>query len=153
MTPMESATSVESEKLGPPETLTVRVGYLLKHAQERFQSIQQEALTPLGLDGRLLAVLIVADEHAPELQQRIGERLGVDRTTMVALIDSLESAGFVERRSDPNDRRGRLVHVTSKGKQVISDGLGASTQVESIFLGALSPSEQGLFRKMLSKLI
>jgi DNA-binding MarR family transcriptional regulator len=150
---METTTSVEPGVMGPPETLTAKIGYLLKHVQARFQSIQQEALTPLGLNGRLLAVLIVADEHAPELQQRIGERLGVDRTTMVALIDSLEAAGFVERRSDPNDRRGRLVHVTSKGKRAISEGLEASARVESTFLESLSPSERETFRKVLAKLI
>ena len=96
--------------------------------------VQQEQLTPFGLNGRLLAVLVVADEHAPELQQRIGKRLDVDRTTMVALIDSLQAAGFVERRNEPNDRRGRLVHVSSKGRRAISEGLEASARVESSFL-------------------
>lgn len=146
-------TNVESQELLPPETLTARIGYLLKHVQARFQSIQQEALAPLELNGRLLAVLIVADEHALELQQRIGERLGVDRTTMVALIDSLEAAGFVERRSDPKDRRSRLVHVTSKGRAAISEGLEASALVERRFLSSLSPSEQRVFRTMLARLI
>ncbi len=150
---VRSTASVEPEELGPPETLTVTIGYLLKHAQARFHSIQQEALAPLGLNGRLLAVLVAADERAPELQQRIGDRLGVDRTTMVALIDTLEIAGFVERHSDPNDRRGRLVHVTSKGKQAIAEGLEASALVESAFFASLSPSEQRAFRTSLAKLI
>ncbi len=150
---MEVAANVESEENGPSETLTTRIGYLLKHVQARFQSIQQEELTPLGLNGRLLAVLIEAAEHTPELQQSIGGRLGVDRTTMVALIDSLEVAGFVERRADPNDRRGRLVHVTDKGKRALSEGLEASAQVERTFLSSLAPTEQETFRKMLAKLI
>ncbi len=126
---------------------------MLKHVQTRFQSLQGEALEPIGLTGRLLAVLIEAAEHAPDLQQRIGERLGVDRTTMVALIDSLETAGFVERRRDPRDRRGRLVYITAKGKRVLSDGLEASARVEQAFLEPLAPSQRDAFRNMLEKLI
>ena len=150
---MDTATSAKAKETGRSGTLTTRIGYLLKHAQMRFQAIQQEALAPLGLDGRLLAVLVEAAEHAPALQQRIGNRLGVDRTTMVALIDRLEAAGFVERRSDPNDRRGHLVHVTSKGKRALSEGLRASAEIERTFLGSLTPSEQGSFRKMLNELM
>ena len=150
---MESTTSVESEELDPPEALTARIGYRLKHVQARFQSIQRDALAPLGLNGRLLAVLLVADAHGPELQQRIGDRLDVDRTTMVALIDSLEAAGFVERRSDPSDRRGRLVHVTPRGRRASSEGLEASAHAESSFLAPLSPTEREAFREMLAKLI
>jgi DNA-binding MarR family transcriptional regulator len=128
------------------------MGYLLKHAHARFQSIQHEALSPLGLNGRMLAVLAEAAEDAPVLQQRIAERLGVDRTTMVALIDSLEAAGFVERRSDPNDRRGRLVHLTPTGQKVLADGLAASERVEAAFLEPLEPSQRDSFRSMAAQL-
>ncbi|MCL4541142.1 MAG: MarR family transcriptional regulator [Chloroflexi bacterium] len=141
---MDTARSVKPKEAGPSGTPTARIGYLLKHAQMRFQAIQQEALTPLGLE---------AAEHPPELQQRLGERLGIDRTTMVALIDKLEAAAFVERRSDPNDRRGHFVHVTSKGKKALAEGLEASAQVERAFLASLAPSERGSFRKMLERLI
>jgi DNA-binding MarR family transcriptional regulator len=34
-------------------------------------------------------------------QQVIGERLRIDRTTMVSLIDSLEQAGYVKRERNP----------------------------------------------------
>jgi DNA-binding MarR family transcriptional regulator len=129
------------------------MGYLLKHAHARFQAIQHEALSPLGLNGRTLAVLVEAADDAPVLQQRIGERLGVDRTTMVALIDSLEAAGFVQRRSDPNDRRGRLVLLTPAGEKVLADGLEASERVETAFLEPLEPFQRESFRSMAAQLV
>jgi len=119
----------------------------------RFQAIQHEELSPLGLNGRTLAVLAEAAEDVPILQQRIGERLGVDRTTMVALIDSLEAAGFVERRSDPNDRRSRLVHVTPAGKKALVDGLQASERAEKAFLEPLDASQRESFRNIAAQLI
>ena len=41
----------------------------------------------------------------PQSQGWIGERLGIDRTTMVQLVDELERRGLVERKRNPNDRR------------------------------------------------
>lgn len=42
-------------------------------------------------------------------------RLGVDRTTMVALIDGLERKGLVERRRSARDRRRNVVLLTAEG--------------------------------------
>jgi DNA-binding MarR family transcriptional regulator len=138
---------------GRPAELTERIGYLLKHAQMRFQEIQRQALSPLGLDGRLLAVLIVAADGGPWQQLRLAERLGVDRTTMVDLVDRLEASGFVERRPDPDDRRARLVQPTSRGRKVLAAGIAASDEVDQRFLAALSEADQRAFRRAISSLI
>jgi DNA-binding MarR family transcriptional regulator len=42
-------------------------------------------------------------------QQAIGERLRIDRTTMVALIDDLERGGYVKRERNPHDRRAYVI--------------------------------------------
>ncbi len=135
-----------------PAELTGRIGYLLKHAQLRFHEIQRQALTPLGLDGRLLAVLIAAEHGGPCHQLRLAEILGIDRTTMVDLVDQLESSGFVRRRPDPDDRRARLVELTSRGRNTLAAGLAASDEVEQQFLGALADDERQAFRQALASL-
>jgi DNA-binding MarR family transcriptional regulator len=136
-----------------PAELTDRIGYLLKHAQLRFQEIQRQALTPLSLDGRLLAILITAEDAGPCQQLRLAEKLGVDRTTMVDLVDRLEASGFVERRPDPDDRRARLIHLTPRGRKALAAGIAASDEVEQHFLAALSEADQRTFRRALSSLI
>jgi DNA-binding MarR family transcriptional regulator len=128
------------------------MGFLLKHAYARFQEIQQESLSPLGLTGRMIGVLAAAAELAPTTQQRIGERLRVDRTTMVALIDNLETSGLVERRIDPNDRRSKLVHITPKGQKALADGLEASKHAEAAFLAPLTHAERETYRTMTARL-
>jgi DNA-binding MarR family transcriptional regulator len=138
---------------GRSDMLTSRIGYLLKHVHARFHLIQQEGLEPLGLTGRSLAVLVEASEHGPAFQQRIGERLSVDRTTMVALIDELESAGYVERHRDTADRRGYLVHVTAKGQEALASGIATSDGIEATFLENLPPSERDTFRTLMAKLV
>src|SRR5207248_1737728 len=117
-----SASVVESAQEEAPAALTERLGYLLKHAYHRYQASQGPALEPLELDGRLLAVLTLLDAEGPALQQRLSERLQVDRTTMVALVDALEDRGFVTRQRDPADRRGQRVGATTKGATALERG-------------------------------
>jgi DNA-binding MarR family transcriptional regulator len=88
------------------------MGYLLKHAQLRMAELNAAALAPFGITGRELAVLLAIDSQAPLSQQEAAGRLGVDRTTMVALIDELEGKQLVQRRQDPADRRRNVVALT-----------------------------------------
>lgn len=137
----------------PPPALAERLGYLLKHAYLGYQSSQGKALAPLELDGRLLAVLTLLDAEGPALQQRLSERLQVDRTTMVALIDALERAGLVRRQRDPDDRRGQRVSTTTKGAKVLGRAHRAVRVAEQEFLDGLSDAEQLEFRRLLGALV
>lgn len=135
-----------------PAPLAERLGFLLKHAYQTYQSIQLPALAPIGLDGRLLAVLLVVQAEGPSLQQRLSERMGVDRTTMVALVDILEQTGFVERRRDAGDRRGYQINITGKGAALLRKATNVIHEVEQDFLAPLSPREQRQFRTLVTKL-
>src|SRR5512135_963184 len=90
-----------------------RFGYLLKHARERMAELSAEALRPYGVSGRELAVLTVLATGAPPSQLEAAQRLAVDRTTMVALIDGLEARGLVTRGPDQSDRRRNIVALTA----------------------------------------
>jgi len=101
------------------EVLTSRLGYLLKHAYLALADASAEALAPLGIDGRELAVLAVLAAHDPLSQLEVAGRLGVDRTTMVALVDTLETKQLVARRRSPHDRRRNIVELTATGREVL----------------------------------
>ncbi len=48
-------------------------------------------------------------------QQTLGELIGKDRTTVVAIVDGFEGEGLVERRRNPADRRAYALEVTRRG--------------------------------------
>jgi DNA-binding MarR family transcriptional regulator len=111
---------------------------LLKHARQRFaEEFTAPALVPFGIDGRGLAVLTVLAGPAPRSQQEAAAQLGVDRTTMVALIDGLEGKGLVTRSPDPDDRRRNVVQLTERGKDVFEKATAASKEAEARFLAPL----------------
>ena len=136
------------------EPLTSRLGYLLKHAQLNFSQSGARALESLNITGRQLAVLVVLDVAEPLSQLDAAKELGVDRTTMVALIDELEDKGLVERRRSPDDRRKNIVELTAHGKQTLAEGERRHQETEKTFLAGagLTPLEADLFVRILKRL-
>jgi len=122
----------------PVPELADRLGHLIKHAQLRLADLTAAALAPLGISGRELAVLLVIAEQPPTSQLQVATRMGVDRTTMVALIDDLERKGLVERRPDPTDRRRNVTAATSSGLTTTKQASIAAEQAERLFLAPLS---------------
>jgi len=121
----------------PLPELASRLGYLLKHAQLRLAELTGAAMAPFGVTGRQCAVLIAIDSRAPLSQQEVAHRLGVDRTTMVALIDELEGKGLVQRRRDHDDRRRNVVALTGAGHTTLGHASRAGDEAERRFLSAL----------------
>lgn len=87
-----------------------RLGYLLKHANLRLSELVGAALAPYGIDGREFAVLALLDSPVPMSQLDAARRLGIDRTTMVAMVDALERKDLVRHAAAsrrPAQERGR----------------------------------------------
>ncbi len=59
----------------PPVPLESRLGYLLKHAQQRLARASAAALAPFGIDGHELAVLAVLAAEYPLSQVEVAGRL------------------------------------------------------------------------------
>ncbi|MBT2227185.1 MarR family winged helix-turn-helix transcriptional regulator [Nonomuraea sp. NEAU-A123] len=130
-----------------------RLGYLLKHANLRLTQLTGPALEPYGIDGRELAVLHVLDEADPLSQQEAARRLRIDRTTMVALIDTLEGKKLVSRRPHPDDRRKNMVELTTRGRDTLRDGGQAVEEAERAFLAKLPADDAAHLRDLLDKLV
>src|SRR5258708_4329069 len=72
---------------------------------------------------------------------------------MTHRIDRLEILGLVERKPDPNDRRGIQVGLTAKGLAVIDRAIDAHLSNESRILNQLARQEQRLLGDLLRKLV
>lgn len=120
-----------------PDALASRLGYLLKHAQQELATAAAPAMASFGIDGRELAVLAVLGAAQPLSQQEAGEQLGVDRTTMVALVDALEAKGLASRQRSAADRRKNIVELTPAGWSCLRDAGRARDEIERDFLAPL----------------
>ncbi|MGF7234807.1 MAG: MarR family winged helix-turn-helix transcriptional regulator [Frankia sp.] len=142
-----------SSRNGPPAALANRLGYLLKHAQLRLAELGASALAPFGINGRECAVLIVIDDAPPLSQLELARRMGVDRTTMVALIDDLETKALVTRHPAPHDRRKNVVALTDLGRNTLLEARSAHDRAEQRFLDGLTEQDAGHLRRILLAII
>jgi DNA-binding MarR family transcriptional regulator len=101
-----------------------------------------EALESVGLTPPLFALLNVLGAREGAIQQEIGSAMGVDPSTMVSLIDELETAGLAKRRPHPTDRRAREVAITPKGRRVLERARRLAIQVEDDVLRGLTGAER-----------
>ncbi|TGD83887.1 MarR family transcriptional regulator [Mycolicibacterium sp. CH28] len=60
----------------------------------------------------------------------LAERAGVTKQTAGALIDQLETAGYVVRMPDPVDARARLVVLSDKGASLCNTAAAEAARVE-----------------------
>src|SRR3954469_1369169 len=101
-----------------------------------------DALESIGLTPALFGVLNFLGAREGAIQQEIGSAMGIDPSTMVALIDELERAGLAKRRPHPDDRRARQVVITPKGRRTLERGREFATQVEDEVLSGLTAAER-----------
>ena len=138
---------------GPGPDVTRRLGYLLKHAQQRMSELYDEALQPHGVDARELGVLLLLAGHEPASQQQAARRLGVDRTTMVAVLDALQDRGLVSRRPDAGDRRRNVVELTDAGQAALRAATRAGEQAEQALLAPLGRDDARRFADALHRVV
>jgi DNA-binding MarR family transcriptional regulator len=98
-------------------------------------------------------VLAAATRGEPESQLALAQHLGVDRTVMTYLLDDLESAGLIERRPDPADRRARRITATPAGTRLAGQLDRRLRAAEERLLASLSSDgERQSFRALLRQL-
>ena len=132
-----------------PAFFADRLGYLLKHANLRFTELSDAALAPLGITGRQSALLTAIDDPDGLSQQEVADRVGVDRTSMVALIDELAAKDLVARRPHPADRRKNVVELTPNGRTTLRKARVRTEEVERAFLAPLSATDGKRLRVLL----
>ncbi|WP_406005835.1 MarR family transcriptional regulator [Streptomyces sp. NBC_00637] len=142
-----------SDREAQSRPLEYRLGHLLQHAQAELARKSAEALVPCGVDGRELAVLVVLADEETLSQAEAAGRIGVDRTTMVALVDGLEDHGLVERRRSPRDRRRNIVRLTDAGLVCLERAEEAHRAAERRFLAPLDEQAAAALLRALRMLV
>jgi DNA-binding MarR family transcriptional regulator len=135
-----------------PPSLNDRPGALLTIAARTGQELARRRLTPIGLSVQLCGVLNRL-AVGPVSQQELGAQLGIDRTTVVELIDDLERQKVVERRRNPEDRRSYSLVLTTHGRSVQKRASRAFDAAADEFFSALKPAERKELSEMLRRLI
>jgi DNA-binding MarR family transcriptional regulator len=135
---------VPSELLASGGFLFAKLGLLLKvRALDAFEEV--------GFEAHQYSLLALLGEGDRETQATIADVLGVDRSQLVGILDSLEARGLVERRRDPHDRRRHVVSLTPDGRRQLVKLRAVVRRVEDEFFAPLdAASREGLHDALLA---
>jgi DNA-binding MarR family transcriptional regulator len=101
-------------------------------------------LTPRDLTLTSLSTLVTLSRKGPRRITELAASEGVTQPSVTSLVTSLERAGFVERRSDPADRRVVMVAITEAGSAYLRGRRQANAQAIVRAMEELGPEEMAV---------
>ncbi len=121
------------------------VGYNLKRAYVVVYEDFRAALGEDGLSPRMFSALSLAIENANITQSELASMLGIERSGLVAIVDDLETRGYLKRMPVPGDRRVQALMPTDVGRAKYADALATVQGHEDrLFAGMTSDEKQTL---------
>ena len=114
------------------------------------------ALEPLGLSlwaFDVLATLRRQGEPYELTPTELSRATMLTSGAMTNRLDRLESAGWIRRERDPNDRRGIRVVLTSAGLQIVDKAIAVRFAEATSAVQSLSAKDQAILAKALRDLI
>jgi DNA-binding MarR family transcriptional regulator len=132
-----------------PGALPDLLGYRLRIAQQAV--FRDFAASVQGLSPGRVGVLIFIDANPGVTQSRLAEAAGRDRSTMVGVLDQLESRGLVERRRG-EDRRTNGLWLTRPGRAFLARALRGIARHEARIAAHLSATERRQLLDLLGKI-
>jgi len=124
------------------QTLHVRDTCLCLHARRAARALGRrfdEAFRPLGITNGQFSLLASLNRPEPARMAAVARLLAMDRTSLTALLKPLERRGLVAVDVDAEDRRGRRLRLTPKGRRLLARALPiwerTHAEVESLLAG------------------
>jgi MarR family transcriptional regulator, lower aerobic nicotinate degradation pathway regulator len=142
-----SASREAQADLVPPHA-TVLIARVARVVRQRFEQV----LAPLGLRQRHVVALSYLRGYGPTAQQKLADRLRMDASSMVCLLNELEENDLVVRQRDRADRRRAIVELSPEGESALCRVDKAVQIVEDEMMTRLSPQERATLHELLVKL-
>ncbi|WP_406103037.1 MarR family transcriptional regulator [Streptomyces sp. NBC_01003] len=130
--------------------LTTHPGHLARRLQQAHYLLWNTMVSE-EITSPQFAVLnaLVAE---PGLDQRtVGERVGLDRSTIAEVISRLSRRGLIDKVRDPQDGRRSLLRLTEDGTRVHRKLTVRTARMNQIFLAPLSADEQAVFFDLIQR--
>ncbi len=129
------------------------IGYKLRMAQILAFRAFEEKLSKYGKAPRYLGLLSVIREHPGQPQSRLAEAVALRRSSLVNILDQLESDGLLVRKPSPDDRRSNGVWLTEKGEKVTSSLFEEAKLEEARLVQGMSTEQMDCLKSGLSQII
>ncbi|MBX3502570.1 MAG: MarR family transcriptional regulator [Alphaproteobacteria bacterium] len=130
------------------------VGYALRRAQFAvFRDFARAmASLPVPLSPGEFGILVLIERNPALSQTALARAIGVDRSTLVPILDRLEQHGLVARRAAPRDRRRHALALGRRGSRLMAGYVAAVRRHERRIQRGLTPRETAQLLRLLDRL-
>ncbi|WP_167755786.1 MarR family winged helix-turn-helix transcriptional regulator [Vitreimonas flagellata] len=136
------------EALSPQALL----GFALADVTRLLRTIYDARLSAKGLSGASWRVLAYLYREDGLTQTKLADLLEVSRSAIGQMIDRLEAGGFVERRSDPADRRSWGVYLSPQAHETVGELMRASYAIETECFAIFNEKDLALLANLVGRL-
>lgn len=130
---------------------TIGGQFMLAHRYAR--AATNRALQAHDVELRHLGVLGTLAQAGPLSQRSLADRLQLDKSSMVYIVDELERQGLATRTRDERDRRSYAVTITGAGRDRLAAAAGTAGEVMTGLLAPLTPDERRTLHDLLTRFI
>ena len=125
--------------------------FLASKSQERLAEV--ETKKQLGLTPAHWKIILALSVTNGLTQKEIADRIYVDGSTLVPIIDKMEENGLVERKSDSKDRRINRIFLTKKSESTVDSIVETVLQLRKIVYRGISENDLDLVKTTLKTII
>ncbi|MGW6754880.1 MarR family winged helix-turn-helix transcriptional regulator [Streptomyces sp. NPDC055006] len=130
--------------------LTTHPGHLARRLQQAHYLLWNTMVSEETTSPQFAVLNALVAE--PGLDQRtVGERVGLDRSTIAEVISRLSRRGLIDKVRDPQDGRRSLLRLTDDGTRVHRKLTVRTARMNQIFLAPLSADEQAVFFDLIQR--
>ncbi|MCJ2177532.1 MarR family winged helix-turn-helix transcriptional regulator [Novosphingobium album (ex Hu et al. 2023)] len=130
-----------------------RVGTVLAQVARLMRRAFDERAREIGVTRPQWQVLSVLMRHEGIKQGGLAEILEVEPITAGRMIDRMQDAGLVERRSDPADRRAWRLFLTARGREMVQRLHPLAIETSNAALNGISQEDQADLLRILDTML
>jgi MarR family transcriptional regulator for hemolysin len=117
-------------------------GALVSQTARRWRRAVDHKLQPFGLtEATWLPLLRVARSATAMRQKDLAASLSLDGSSVVRLLDGLQTAGLIERREEAGDRRAKAIVLTASGRETVERVERVAREIRDQALADLTDEE------------
>lgn len=135
-----------------PTSRPTSISFLLTQIGTYAASRFAVRLGPLELLPQHAGILRMLGQNTGISQQELAVRLDMHASRLVALVDTLEKRGLVERQSSATDRRVHALHLTEAGRHMLKELGAIAREHDKAMCEGLSPEERAQLFSLLERI-
>lgn len=134
-------------------SLESQPGHAIRRLHQTSVALFSQEMGNLGITSVQYAILQMVHNRPGFDQRTLARNIALDTSTTAGVVDRLEARGLLARSTSPDDRRVRLLTLTSAGEQMLLDAIPRMERAQERILEPLNAQQRTEFMRLITLLV